>query len=71
MIRNGILQQEPVLDETVANDDKRGMLGITSDGSKIYVYFTAVDVDSGKAIENRIYKYDWNGKEKIQYSKRQ
>lgn len=65
LIRNGILQQEPILDETVANDGERGMLGITSDGFKVYVYFTAADVDSGKAIENRIYKYDWNGEKLV------
>ncbi|HSB83124.1 MAG TPA: PQQ-dependent sugar dehydrogenase [Nitrosarchaeum sp.] len=65
LIRNGILQQEPVLDETVANDGERGMLGITFDGSKVYVYFTAADIDAGKAIENRIYKYDWNGEKLV------
>ena len=65
LVRNGILQPDPVLDVSVAKDGERGMLGITSDGSKVYVYFTAADVDAGKAIENRIYKYDWNGKKLI------
>lgn len=65
LVRNGILQPEPVLDVSVAKDGERGMLGITSDGSKVYVYFTAADVDAGKAIENRIYKYDWDGKKLI------
>jgi glucose/arabinose dehydrogenase len=65
LIRNGVLQSEPVLDESVANDAERGMLGITFDGSKVYVYFTAANVDAGKAIENRIYKYDWNGKKLV------
>ena len=65
LIKNGILQQELILDEAVANDGERGMLGITSDGFKVYVYFTAADVDAGKAIENRIYKYDWNGEKLV------
>lgn len=65
LVRNGILQPEPVLDVSVAKDGERGMLGITSDGSKVYVYFTAADFDAGKAIENRIYRYDWNGEKLV------
>jgi glucose/arabinose dehydrogenase len=60
LVKDGVLQPLPVLDVSVAKDGERGMLGITSDGSKVYVYFTAADVDAGKAIENRIYRYDWN-----------
>ena len=65
LVRNGILQPWPVLDVSVAKDGERGMLGITSSGSKVYVYFTAADVDAGKAIENRIYRYDWNGEKLV------
>jgi len=65
LVRDGVLQPEPVLDVSVAKDGERGMLGITSDGSKVYVYFTAADVDAGKAIENRIYRYDWDGKKLV------
>ncbi|MGI0003720.1 MAG: PQQ-dependent sugar dehydrogenase [Candidatus Nitrosotenuis sp.] len=61
LVRDGILQEKPVLDVAVARDGERGMLGITSVDSTVYVYFTASDVDSGKAIENRIYRYHWNG----------
>jgi glucose/arabinose dehydrogenase len=60
-----MLQPEPVLDVSVAKDGERGMLGITSDGNKVYVYFTAADSDAGKAIENRVYRYDWNGKKLV------
>ncbi|TRZ70450.1 MAG: hypothetical protein D4R96_01415 [Nitrosopumilaceae archaeon] len=65
LIKNGVLQPNPVLDVSVAKDGERGMLGITSDGTKVYVYFTAADVDAGKAIENRIYSYDWNGEKLV------
>ncbi|MBM2851970.1 MAG: uncharacterized protein HW420_517 [Candidatus Nitrosotenuis sp.] len=65
LIRDGSLQDRPVLDVAVARDGERGMLGITSIGTTVYVYFTASDVDSGKAIENRIYKYEWNGKDLV------
>jgi glucose/arabinose dehydrogenase len=61
LVRDGDLQDKPVLDVSVAKDGERGMLGITSIGSTVYVYFTASDVDGGKAIENRIYKYEWDG----------
>ena len=37
-----------------------GLLGITSVGSTIYLYFTEADQD-GKSLGNKIYKYDWNG----------
>lgn len=65
LVKNGVLQPWPVLDVSVAKDGERGMLGITSDGSKVYVYFTAADFDAGKAIENRIYRYDWNGEKLV------
>lgn len=65
LVRDGVLQPEPVLDVSVAKDGERGMLGITSDGSKVYVYFTAANSDAGKAIENRIYRYDWDGKKLV------
>jgi glucose/arabinose dehydrogenase len=61
LIRDGVLQDKPVLDVAVARDGERGMLGITSIENTVYVYFTAADSDNGKAIENRIYKYEWNG----------
>jgi glucose/arabinose dehydrogenase len=49
------------LDVSVAKDGERGMLGITTVGNTVYLYFTAAESDAGKAIENRIYKYTWNG----------
>ncbi|MBI5147458.1 MAG: PQQ-dependent sugar dehydrogenase [Thaumarchaeota archaeon] len=61
LVRDGVLQDRLVLDVSVAKDGERGMLGITSIGSTVYVYFTAADADGGKAIENRIYKYEWDG----------
>ncbi|MBI5697784.1 MAG: PQQ-dependent sugar dehydrogenase [Thaumarchaeota archaeon] len=61
LLRDGMLQPDPVLDVSVAKDGERGMLGITTVGNTVYVYFTAADVDAGKAIENRIFKYTWNG----------
>jgi glucose/arabinose dehydrogenase len=61
LVRDGQLSPWPVLDVSVAKDGERGMLGITAIGNTVYMYFTAAESDAGKAIENRIYKYTWNG----------
>ena len=61
LVRDGQLSPWPVLDVSVAKDGERGMLGITTIGNTVYLYFTAAESDAGKAIENRIYKYTWNG----------
>jgi glucose/arabinose dehydrogenase len=65
LIRDGMLQPNPVLDVSVASIGECGMLGITSIGTTVYIYFTESDEDRGKAIANRIYKYEWNGERLI------
>ena len=65
LIQNGTLQLEPVLDVNVDSVGEKGMLGITSVGSSVYLYFTESEKDGGDALGNRIYKYDWNGEELI------
>jgi glucose/arabinose dehydrogenase len=64
LIRDGVIQQEPVLEINVDPIQESGLLGITSVGSTIYLYFTEDDKD-GNQLGNRIYKYDWNGEELI------
>jgi len=61
LIKDGILQEEPVLDVEVTVKGERGLLGITSLNSSVYLYFTESDMDGGEPIANRIYKYDWDG----------
>jgi len=61
LVRDGQLSPWPVLDVSVAKDGERGMLGITTIENDAYLYFTAADSDAGKAIENRVVKYTWNG----------
>ena len=61
LIRDGILQEKPVLDVNVDFIGEKGMLGITSVGSSVYLYFTEADEDGGESIGNRIYKYEWDG----------
>lgn len=74
LIRDGVLQGQPVLDANVANAGEQGMLGIavvvangeggsSNSGSskKVYLYFSESDRDGGEAIAKRVYSYDWDG----------
>ena len=64
LIRDGIIQKEPVLEIDVNPIRESGLLGVTSVGSTVYLYFTEVDSD-GEQLGNRIYKYDWNGEKLV------
>jgi len=61
LIRDGVLQDKPVLDVSVDSIGEKGMLGITSVGSSVYLYFTEAIEDGGESLGNRIYKYEWDG----------
>jgi len=61
LIQNGILNDEPILQVDIHTDRENGLLGITSLGSTVYIYFTELDTQSGEPIANRIYKYSWDG----------
>ena len=61
LIKDGILQKEPILDVEVSHIQETGMLGILEDDSQIYLYYTESDVDGGVPIRNVIYKYQWDG----------
>ena len=61
LIRDGVLQDKPVLDVNVDSIGEKGMLGITSVGSSVYLYFTEAEKDGGESIGNKIYKYEWDG----------
>jgi len=59
LIRDGVLQDKPVLDVSVDSIGEKGMLGITSVDSSVYLYFTEAEKDGGESLGNRIYKYEW------------
>ena len=61
LIRDGILQNNPVLDVPVSNNSERGLLGIESVGNDVYLFFTESLIDGGDPLGNRIYKYSWDG----------
>ena len=60
LIRDGVIQQNPVLEVMVDPNQESGLLGITNIDSTVYLYFTEADKE-GNQLGNRIYKYDWNG----------
>lgn len=63
LVRNGILQQEPILDVEVNSLNERGLLGITTVDSHVYLYFTKAEHDGGPPLGNYIYKYTWDGEQ--------
>lgn len=63
-ISNGVLENKPTLSVNVRADNERGLLGITVLDNQVYLYFTELlDDDS---IKNRVYKYQWDGKNLIE-----
>jgi aldose sugar dehydrogenase len=69
LVRDGTIQQEPVLDVTVSTEDESGLLGIDvfkdssgSNKSYAFVYFTeaqgGVEQKGLVEIGNRLYKYE-------------
>ena len=65
LVRDGVLQEKPVLDENVNGTGEQGMLGITAVGKKVYLYFTESEYDGGPALSKRVYSYDWTGQELV------
>ena len=65
-IKNNKLLDSPVLDVEVSNYGEHGLLGITSSKNEVYLFLTEAFHDGGRALENRVYKYTWNGNELVQ-----
>ena len=47
-------------------DVEQGLLGITTRGNEVFLYFTESEEDDGKVIGNHIYKYLWNGQDLVE-----
>ena len=60
LIRDG-KQQNSTVHENITNTGEQGMLGITTVGSKVYLYFTESSKQWGPPLGKRVYSYDWNG----------
>ncbi len=65
LIKDGVPQEKPILDENVDGAGEQGMLGITTVGKKVYLYFTESTRDDAPALGKRVYSYDWNGQELV------
>ena len=66
LIRDNILQNQPVLDVEVSYYVQQGLLGITSKDSTVYLNFQEAFHDGGLKLESRIYSYTWNGQKLIE-----
>ena len=64
-VKNNKLLNSPVLDVEVSNYGEQGLLGITSVENEVYLFFTEAFHDGGLTLENRVYKYTWNGNELV------
>lgn len=65
LFRDGVLQKDPVLQENVTSEGEQGMLGITTVGTKVYLYFTESSKMGGEPLGKRLYSYDWNGQKLV------
>lgn len=73
LISNSKLSSQPVLDLPVNSSGESGLLGIAIPQSRpsntnstlVFLYSTEAAIDDGEAIGNRVYKYEWNGKELV------
>ena len=65
LFRDGVLQSKPVLQENVTSEGEQGMLGITTVGTKVYLYFTESSKMGGPPLGKRLYSYDWNGEQLV------
>lgn len=74
LIRNGMLQAEPVLRVPVNSIGERGLLGISVYGEigsnlsntnkppiRVYIYYTESRMIGNISLSNRVYEYNWNG----------
>ncbi|MEC4847616.1 MAG: PQQ-dependent sugar dehydrogenase [Nitrosarchaeum sp.] len=61
LVREGILQPEPVLDVEVGTNNESGLLGIAVLDSTVYLYFTESEKDGGQTFANNVYAYTWDG----------
>ena len=61
LIREGILQEKPVLDVAINAIGERGLIGITTKNSSVYLHFTEALQDGGEITGANVYKYYWDG----------
>ena len=68
LVKNGVLQSEPVFRFNVSYLAEMGLLRIISSDSTVYFYLTERDPNSNEILGNHIYKSEWNGENLINLS---
>jgi glucose/arabinose dehydrogenase len=61
LLSNQQLDEKPIHEFSVNTKSERGLLGIETDGSDIFVYLTEITNDD--SLRNKVYKFLWNGNE--------
>ena len=61
LVRNDILQEDPILHIDVYFIGELGLVGIINLGSSVYLYVSEAKNQGGELDGNRIYKYEWDG----------
>lgn len=61
LVKNGELVKEPVMHFNVDFLAERGLLGIISSDSTVYLYMTEINSTSKTTLGNHIYKAEWDG----------
>jgi len=61
LIKNDVLQEEPILHIDVHSPREYGLVGITYSDPYVYIYVSEGENQGGPLIDNRIYKYEWDG----------
>jgi len=61
LVRNDILQEDPILHIDVYFANELGLVGITNLDSSVYLYVSEAKNQGGELDGNRIYKYEWDG----------
>lgn len=65
LIRDGVLQSEPVLNVKVNFALEHGLVGITTLDSNVFIYFTAAN-NEGESLSNQVFQYVWDGEQLIE-----
>ena len=58
LIRDGIIQEKPILEVSTQSIRESGLLGVTSVGSSVYIYFTEYaqdETDNFRQLGNKIF----------------
>lgn len=63
LYKDGVLQNDSLIDFEVSNAYEQGLLGIKSFDESVFIYLTQANEDGFNATSNSVLKFDWDGDE--------